>query len=92
MTPTLMGRLQTRIFLVVVVGGLWTLFITPFLPVSGGLVITEFGSSGVRDAYEATFTTLFVFLVLGLAWSACTRGSCSSGGRRTGPPCCRSSP
>jgi hypothetical protein len=74
MTPTLMGRLQTRIFLVIVVGGLWTLFITPFLPVSGGLVITEYSGSGLTDAYEATYTTLFVFLVLGLVWECIYQG------------------
>ncbi len=58
MTPTLFGRIQTRIFLLVVIGSLWTLIITPFLP--GG------GTSSER--YEATFTVLGVVLVLGIGW------------------------
>jgi hypothetical protein len=32
MVPTLYGRIQTRIVLLAVVGGLWTLIITPLLP------------------------------------------------------------
>jgi hypothetical protein len=32
MIPNLNGRIQTRIFAVVVIGGLWTLLVTPFLP------------------------------------------------------------
>ena len=32
MVPTLYGRIQTRIVLLIVVGGIWTLIITPFLP------------------------------------------------------------
>ena len=57
-TPTLFGRIQTRIFLLVVIGSLWTLIITPFLP--GG------GTSSER--YEATFTVLGIVLVLGIGW------------------------
>jgi hypothetical protein len=30
--PTLNGRIQTRIFLLAVVGSIWTLIITPILP------------------------------------------------------------
>ena len=32
MTPTHLGRLQTRIFLVLFVGLPWTLLVSPFLP------------------------------------------------------------
>ncbi len=58
MVPTLFGRIQTRIFVLAVVGGLWTLLITPFLPVMGPL----------GDRYRATFAVLFVVIVAGVAW------------------------
>ncbi len=58
MTPTLFGRIQTRIFLVAVVGSLWTLLITPVLP--GG------GDDGVP--YAMTFSILLVVGVAGIVW------------------------
>ncbi|MGH9278991.1 MAG: hypothetical protein ACRD12_12910 [Acidimicrobiales bacterium] len=59
MVPTLLGRIQTRIFLLVVIGGLWTLVIGPFLPVSGATV---------GDKYETAFKVLGVVLLLGIGW------------------------
>jgi hypothetical protein len=57
--PTLNGRIQTRIFLLVVVGGIWTLIITPVLP----------GLHGPLSAdYRVTFTVLVTTLVLGIGW------------------------
>lgn len=58
MTPTLPGRIQTRVFAIVVVGGLWTLAIAPVLP----------GGGAVSDRYEATGFVLGVVLVLGVLW------------------------
>jgi hypothetical protein len=58
MTPTLMGRLQTRAFVIIVVGSLWTLALTPLLPLSGSYA----------SRYQATFTVLGVVLVLGFLW------------------------
>lgn len=58
MTPTLLGRIQTRIFALLVIGGIWTLLITPLLP--GG------GQLGAR--YEATITVLLLVTVLGIGW------------------------
>jgi hypothetical protein len=60
MIPTLNGRLQTRIFAILVIGGLWTLIITPILP----------GTSGapLGDLYEVTFSILLTVLVLGIGW------------------------
>lgn len=58
MTPTLIGRFQTRTFLIVVIGSLWTLIITPALPVDAPL----------GDKYQATFTVLLVVLVVGYLW------------------------
>jgi hypothetical protein len=60
MIPTLRGRIQTRIFAVLVIGGLWTLLITPVLP---GLAFMDLG-----EAYEMTFSILLTVLVLGLGW------------------------
>jgi hypothetical protein len=56
--PTLNGRIQTRIFLLAVVGSLWTLIITPALPIDGSL----------GSAYKATFSVLLVVMVLGVLW------------------------
>ena len=81
MTPTLAGRLQTRIFLVAVVGSIWTLIVTPLLP--GG------GSEGVP--YSMTFSILLVVGVAGLGWEFVYQGiqqfrsdrQCRSGGVAT---------
>ena len=58
MVPTLYGRIQTRIGLLIVVGGIWTLIITPFLP-TGQLLSTS---------YRTTFLVLLTVLVLGVLW------------------------
>ena len=58
MTPTLFGRLQTRIFSVAIIGSLWTLLISPLLP----------GGGSLDDRYRATFAVLAVVLVIGLLW------------------------
>lgn len=52
MTPTLFGRIQTRIFTCATVGGLWTLIVTPFLPRS--------------PSYKVTFTALGLVALLGV--------------------------
>jgi hypothetical protein len=57
--PTLMGRIQTRIFLLAIVGSLVTAIITPVLPLGGG-------SLGAR--YGTTFAILAAVLVLGIVW------------------------
>lgn len=54
MLPTLNGRIQTRIFMLVVFGGIITLLITPVLP---------------HDPdYKTTFIVLATVLVLGIGW------------------------
>lgn len=58
MVPTLYGRIQTRIVLLAVVGGLWTVLITPFLPTGAPL-----GTS-----YRTTFPVLLSVLILGVGW------------------------
>ena len=54
MLPTLNGRIQTRIFMLVVFGGLITLALTPILP-------------GDPD-YKTTYLILAAVLVLGVVW------------------------
>lgn len=66
MTPTLGGRLQTRIFLIAIIGSIWTLIIGPVLP-------------GVRhiplgDVYSSAFQVLAVVLVAGLGWELIYHG------------------
>lgn len=58
MVPTLNGRIQTRIFLLAVVGGLITLIIVPFLP----------GSAPLGDKYRDGFLVLASVAVLGVFW------------------------
>jgi|SRR3954447_4868494 len=64
MLPTLSGRIQTRIFVTLVVGGLWTLIITPVLPIDGTL----------SDAYDVTFRLLVAVVVLGIGWELIYHG------------------
>lgn len=60
MVPTLLGRIQTRIFLLAVVGGLVTLVLTPLLPLPGAM----------RDQYRATYIVLATVAVIGVLWEA----------------------
>jgi hypothetical protein len=54
MTSTFLGRIQTRLFTLLTVGLLWTLLLTPFLPLPAG------------DRYKVTLTTLGWVAVLGV--------------------------
>lgn len=58
MTPTFPGRLQTRWFLLALVGGLVTLLIAPILP----------GGGSLTERYETTFTVLALVAVVGIGW------------------------
>jgi hypothetical protein len=58
MVPTLNGRIQTRIFLLAIVGGLVTLIIVPVLP----------GSAPLGDKYRDGFIVLAAVAVIGVAW------------------------
>jgi hypothetical protein len=64
--PTLNGRIQTRIFLVVVVGGIWTLLITPLVRVF--VDSDAMGSPDLLDVYKVTYSVLIIVLVLGVLW------------------------
>jgi hypothetical protein len=56
--PTLGGRIQTRLFLLAVVGGLVTLIIVPVLPITASLSVK----------YQDMFVILAAVAVLGVAW------------------------
>lgn len=58
MVPTLLGRIQTRLFLLAVVGAAVTAALTPVLPVDGPL----------SQRYQATFVVLATVAVLGVGW------------------------
>jgi hypothetical protein len=58
MTPTLLGRLQTRLFVIVTIGVFWTGIVTLFLP----------GGGDLADRYRTTYTVLAVVLLAGLVW------------------------
>ncbi|MEU4248889.1 hypothetical protein AB0F15_15910 [Amycolatopsis sp. NPDC026612] len=58
MVPTLLGRIQTRLFLLVVLGGALTALLAPILPIG----------APVADRYQATFVVLGAVTVLGVGW------------------------
>lgn len=83
MTPVLLGRIQTRLFVVLVVGGLWTLLVTPFLPVNApgqgytlALALDDIaGNDGLLEAYKLTFAALGIVAVFGsLVWEPIYHG------------------
>lgn len=63
MVVTLMGRIQTRILVLAIIGGLWTLLITPILP-----------GADVPEAYGTTFVVLLTVIVLGVGWELLYHG------------------
>lgn len=65
MLPTLNGRIQTRILVLAVVGGIWTLIITPALPDIAG---------SLSDKYGVTFRVLAAVIVLGIGWELIYHG------------------
>ncbi|WP_370333868.1 hypothetical protein [Mycolicibacterium hippocampi] len=61
MTPTLLGRIQTRWLLLLLVGVPWTVVICPLLlPFAGG--------AGLGAVYELAFVSLAIVGVVGTAW------------------------
>ncbi len=66
MTPTLSGRIQTRIFLVATVGVVWTLLIGPLLdPLADG---------GLGDVYRLGFGALVLVALVGIPWELLYHG------------------
>lgn len=66
MTPTLAGRIQTRIFVTLIIGGLWTALISFVLPNTDG--------AAIGDVYKITFRVVAAMLVLGLLWELLYHG------------------
>ncbi len=65
MIPSLAGRLQTRVFVMLVIGIPWTIVITPVLP----MPTDAFGTTiPLGDQYEVTVTAWALALVFGLGW------------------------
>jgi hypothetical protein len=58
MVPTVFGRIQTRLFLLALVGGALTALLTPMLPVQGPLA----------QRYQATFVVLAAVAIIGVGW------------------------
>jgi hypothetical protein len=58
MVPTLLGRIQTRVVLLAVIGGLVTAIIAPLLPVN----------APVADKYQNAYVVLATVAVLGIGW------------------------
>lgn len=67
MIPTLRGRLQTRLFAVVVIGGIWTILVTPLLP-------SMPASMSLGGSYAMTLSILSAVLVLGIGWELVYHG------------------
>lgn len=70
MTPQLSGRLQTRVIVTVLVGGLWALIVTPALP----RPTWDGGRLSLGAMYEMTLSGLGVVVVVGLAWEVVYHG------------------
>ncbi|MEO7398785.1 MAG: hypothetical protein ABIW84_09495 [Ilumatobacteraceae bacterium] len=60
MIPTLSGRIQTRIWLILFIGIPWTLIITPFLSNNRDLI----EGATLLDTYKTTVSVLGIVLVL----------------------------
>lgn len=60
MTPTLFGRIQTRIFLIIIVGIPWSLLV--------GLVLPRRSGVSLNDVYWGTFIALLLVAVVGIVW------------------------
>ena len=66
MTPTLRGRIETRLFLVALVGMGWTALVTPLLPRPPGV--------SLPTAYAVTYEALGLVAGLGLVWELAYHG------------------
>jgi hypothetical protein len=59
-----MGRIQTRIFVIAVIGGLWALVIGPLLP----------GDATTTDKYKAMYGVLLIVGAVGIVWELVYHG------------------
>ncbi len=66
MTPTLFGRIQTRIVMLATVGVVWTALI--------GLVVPRPAGAESSAVYKALFTALLIIAVVGIVWELIYHG------------------
>ena len=66
MLPTLFGRIQTRIFATLVIGGIWALIIAPVLP--------GFGDASYGLRVKAQWALLVIIAVIGIGWELVYHG------------------
>ena len=62
MTPTLLGRIQTRLFLLATVGVVWMLIISPIV-----LPVTPDGVA-LGDVFSLGYAALVLVAVIGIVW------------------------
>ena len=62
MTPTFFGRIQTRLFLLLVIAAPWTALIAPVLP------------GQIGPTYRAAYAAVFCVGLFGIAWEALYHG------------------
>jgi hypothetical protein len=63
--PTLLGRIQTRIFVLALIGSLATLVVSLVLPSA---------PDSLSDTYQTTFAVLIAVAVLGIGWELLYHG------------------
>ncbi len=71
MTPTFIGRFQTRLFVTFTLGLVWTVVITPFLPITtpDGYQLAFTIDDGLDDVYKLTLAALAITGIFGaLVW------------------------
>jgi hypothetical protein len=66
MLPTLNGRIQTRVLVTLLIGGLWALLLAPLLPGVPHL--------GYGEKVKAQWALLVIIAVLGIAWELIYHG------------------
>jgi hypothetical protein len=67
MLPTLAGRIQTRLFATLVIGGIWALVLGPLLPGISGATYAE--------RFKAQYGLLVMLAVLGVVWEVIYHGA-----------------
>lgn len=65
MTPTLWGRIQSRVIIGLIIGGTWTIVVTP--------IIKPF-SAPFSSAYFLTFFALLIVTFVGVVWELVYHG------------------
>jgi hypothetical protein len=66
MTPTLRGRIETRLFLAATIGVIWTAIVTPLLP--------RPGFADLSMVYGITFKAIAVVALVGIGWELVYHG------------------